>query len=51
MFRRLGTYTELPLTKEMMDIIIKVVVEVLLILAFMTREIKQGRISEFILGD
>ena len=50
-FRRLETYTELPLTKEMTDIIIKVMVEVLLILALVTKEIKQGNLSELILGD
>jgi len=48
-FRRLETYTELPLTKEMTDIIIKVMVEVILILALVTKEIKQGKLSELIL--
>jgi len=33
----------------MTDIIVKVMVDVLLILALVTREIKQGKISEFIL--
>ncbi len=51
MFRRLETYTELRPTKEMTDIIIKVMVEVLLILALVTKEIKQGKLSEFILDD
>ena len=50
-FRRLETYTELPQTKEMTDIIVKVMIEVLLILASVTQEIKQGKPSEFILGD
>ena len=50
-FRRLETYTELPPTKGMTDIIIKVMVEVLLILALVTKEIKQGKLSEFILDD
>lgn len=44
-FIRLGTYVELPPTVEMTDIIVKVMVDVLLILALMTREIKQGKIS------
>jgi hypothetical protein len=35
----------------MTDIIVKVMVDVLLILALVTREIKQGKISEFILDD
>ena len=51
MFKRLETYSELPPTKEMTDIIIKVMVEVLLILALVTKEIKQGRLSELILDD
>ena len=50
-FMRLGTYIELPPTAEMTDIIVKVMVEVLLILALVTREVKQAKISEFILGD
>ena len=48
---RLGTYIELPPTAEMTDIIVKVMVEVLLILALVTKEIKQGKISEFIPND
>jgi hypothetical protein len=35
----------------MTDIIVKVMVEVLLILALVTREIEQGRISVFILNN
>ena len=50
-FRRLETYTELPPTKEMTDIIIKVMVEVLLVLALVTKEIKQGKLSGLILDD
>jgi hypothetical protein len=50
-FKRLETYAELPPTKEMTDIIIKVMVEVLLVLALVTKEIKQGRLSELILDD
>ena len=45
-FRRLETYTEVPLTTEMMDIIIQIVVEVISILGIATKEIKQGRTSE-----
>jgi len=47
-FRRLETYVELPPTTEMMDIIVKVMTEVLLVLALVTKEIKQGKLSEFI---
>jgi len=44
--RRLEIYTEVPPTTEMMDIIMKVMVEVLCILAIATKEIKQTRASE-----
>jgi len=47
-FRRLETYVELTPTTEMMDIIVKVMTEVLLVLALVTKEIKQGKLSEFI---
>ena len=45
-FRRIENYTEIPPTPEMMDIIGKILVEVLSILAIATKEIKQGRTSE-----
>ena len=45
-FRRLEIYTEVPQTTEMMDLVIKIMVEVLCILAIATKEIKQGRTSE-----
>jgi hypothetical protein len=45
-FRRLETYAEVPPTAEMMDIIMKIMVEVLSILAIATKETKQGRTSE-----
>jgi len=47
-FTRLGTYVELPPTVEMSGIIVKVMVDVLLILALVTREIKQGKIKRFL---
>jgi hypothetical protein len=50
-FGRLETYVEPPPTKEMTDIIIKVMVEVLLIIALVTEEIKQGKLSELTLDD
>ncbi len=46
-FRRLEVYTEVVPTPEMMDIIMKIMVEVLAILAIATKETKQGRTSEF----
>ena len=45
-FRRLEIYTEVPLTTEMMDIIIQIVVEVISILGIATKEIKQSRTSK-----
>jgi hypothetical protein len=42
-FRRLNIYTEVPLTTEMMDIIARVMAEVLSILGIVTKNIKQGR--------
>ena len=44
--RRLEIYTELPPTKEMMNIITQIMVEILSILGLATKEIKQGRISK-----
>ncbi|KAI0301684.1 hypothetical protein B0F90DRAFT_1667805 [Multifurca ochricompacta] len=41
-FKRLETYTEVPPTAAMTDIIVKIMVEVLGILALATKEIKQG---------
>ncbi|KAH9055255.1 hypothetical protein EDB87DRAFT_1642403, partial [Lactarius vividus] len=42
-FKRLETYTEVPPTAAMTDIIVKIMVEVLSILAISTKEIRQGR--------
>jgi hypothetical protein len=45
-FQRLETYTEVPLTTEMMDVLIKMMAEVISILGIATEEIKQSRTSE-----
>ncbi|KAH8978003.1 hypothetical protein EDB86DRAFT_991509 [Lactarius hatsudake] len=45
-FRRLETYTEVPTTEAMRDIIVKIMVEVLEIFAIVTKEMEQGRASE-----
>ena len=45
-FRRLEVYTEVTPTTEMMDIIMKIMVEVVTILGIATKEIRQGRMSE-----
>ena len=46
-FKRLETYTEVPPTAAMTDIIVKIMVEVLGILAISTKEIQQGRTSTY----
>jgi hypothetical protein len=51
LFERLETYTEVPSTHAMMDTIVKIMVEVLGILAIATKEIKQGSTSEPIFFD
>ena len=45
-FKRLETYTEVRPSAAMIDIIVKIMVEVLNILGIATKEIKQGRTSE-----
>jgi hypothetical protein len=49
--RRLETYIDVPPTAAITDIIIKIMVEVLSILAIATKEIEQGKASELFLGD
>jgi hypothetical protein len=44
--KRLEVYTTIPLSSMMTDIIIKVMVELLSVLALATKQIKQGRFSE-----
>jgi hypothetical protein len=48
-FRRLEIYTEAALDQRMVDIIAKIMAEVLNILGITTNEIKQSRISECLL--
>ena len=45
-FKQLETYTEVKPSEAMMNIIVKIMVEVLNILDIATKEIKQGRTSE-----
>ena len=47
-FVRLGTYIEVPPTPGMMDMLMKIMAEVLSILGIATREIKQSTLSELI---
>jgi hypothetical protein len=45
-FKRLVSYTEVAPTSAMTDVIVKIITEVLSILAIATKEIKRGRSSE-----
>jgi hypothetical protein len=49
--RRLETYIDIEPTAAMTDIIVKIMVEVLSILAIATKEIEQGKASELFHGD
>jgi hypothetical protein len=46
LFQRLEIYTNVSPTPEMMDIIVKIMVQVLSILAIATKEMRQSRTSE-----
>jgi hypothetical protein len=48
-FRRLELYSEVSPTNEMKNIMAKMLVEVLSILAIATKEIKRCRLSEFLI--
>jgi len=50
-FKRLESYTEVKPSEEMTDMMVKIVVEVLSVLAIVTVEIKQRRPSQFITSD
>ena len=45
-FKRLESYTEVQPTAAMTDVIVRIMIEVLSILAIATKEIRQGRSSE-----
>ena len=47
-FKRLESYTEVRPTAAMTDVIVKIIIEVISILAIATKQIKQGRSSESI---
>ncbi|KAH9024189.1 hypothetical protein EDB85DRAFT_2150624 [Lactarius pseudohatsudake] len=47
-FKRLESYTEVPPTDAMTDIIVEIMVEVLNIFAIATKEMKQGRAKKFL---
>ena len=47
-FKRLESYTTVPPTDVMTDIIVKIMIEVLNIFAIATKEMRQGRASAFL---
>ncbi len=47
--KRLRVYTNLPLTPLMKEISVKIMAELLSVLALATKQIKQGRFSKWIL--
>ncbi|KAH9983257.1 hypothetical protein BJV77DRAFT_1073001 [Russula vinacea] len=47
--KRLEIYTEVPLTTEMMDMIVQIMVEVLVILEIATNEIEQGQMKRIVM--
>jgi hypothetical protein len=47
-FKRLETYTSVPATDAMTDIIVKIMIEVLNVFAIATKEMRQGRASTFL---
>ena len=50
-FKRIESYTELKPSEVMTDMMVKIMVEVLSVLAIVTVEIKQRRRSQFITSD
>jgi hypothetical protein len=48
---RLEIYTEIPSTEGMNEMVVKILVELLSTLASTTKETKQGKLSESIVGE
>jgi hypothetical protein len=46
--KRLNIYTKVPPTPAMTEIVVKILVELLSTLALATKQIRQGRPSEFV---
>ena len=46
-FRRLEIYTEVPPTSEMMDIVVRIMAEVISILGIAMEDIKQSQMSKY----
>ena len=49
--KRLGVHTQIPPTKDMVEILVKIVAEVLTILSIATKELQQSRTSKLFLRD
>ena len=49
LFRRLEIYTRIPPTPTMNEMVVKIMMEILFMLALATKELKQGRSSESVL--
>ena len=46
---RLSIYAEIPPTPAVTDILVKIIIELIATLALATKQVKQGRFSEFFL--
>jgi hypothetical protein len=44
---RLSIYSEIPLTQALENVLVEIIVELLSTLALATKQVKQGRFSEF----
>jgi len=49
--KRLGVYSQLSLTTEMLEVLVKIVAEVLSVLSIATKEVKRKRTSELFSRD
>jgi hypothetical protein len=47
---RLSIYVGIPPTPALTNILVKIIVELISTLALATKQVKQGRFSEFVLG-
>jgi hypothetical protein len=47
---RLGIYTEIPLTQALKTVLVEIIEQLLSTLALATKQVKQGRFSEFVLA-
>ena len=48
---RLSIYTGVPPTSALTNVLVKIIAELLSTLALATKQVKQGRFSEFVLAD